>query len=60
MTSYQKFQLQKEFCKENSLPLFCGQLCWSCKKDIFEHISEETARTTLITGCPCCNYSFVD
>lgn len=60
MTSQEKFQLQLTYCKVNKLPCFCSILCYKCKKDIFERITEKTANTTLITGCPHCNYSFVD
>jgi PP-loop superfamily ATP-utilizing enzyme len=60
MTSYEKFKLQEEFCKEKKLPLFSSQYCYFCKKDIYEHIDVEKAKSTLITGCPCCHRSFVD
>jgi len=60
LTSQQKFELQKEYCKVNGLPLFSALRCYSCWKDIYEYITEEKAKTTLITGCPCCNHSFVD
>lgn len=60
MNSLEKFQLQLTYCKESNLPCFCSIICFSCMKDIFEKITEETAKTTLITGCPHCNYSFVD
>ncbi len=60
LTSNQKFQLQQEYCKQNKLPCFASLRCFSCKKDIWEFISEEKAKSTLITGCPCCNRTFVD
>ena len=60
LTSFDKFELQKQFCKENNIPLFSAQICYSCQKDIYEHITEEKAKSTLITGCPVCNRSFVD
>lgn len=60
MTSTEKFQLQLTYCTENKLPCFCSIRCYKCNRDIFEKITEETAKTTLITGCPHCNYSFVD
>lgn len=60
MNSQQKFQLQVDFCKEKKLPLFCSILCYRCKKNIFEKFTEEYCKTRLITGCPHCNYSFVD
>lgn len=60
MNSYDKFKLQQEFCKENNLPLFSSQHCFKCRKDIYEYITEVKAKTTLITGCPCCNQTFVD
>ena len=60
MNSYTKFELQKTCCKQNGLPLFSGLHCWRCRADIWEYISEELAKTKLITGCPKCAYSFVD
>lgn len=60
LTSEQKFELQRTYCKERNLPLFSGIRCWRCRVDIWEYISEEDAKTKLITGCPKCAYSFVD
>ena len=43
--------------------------CWRCKKDIYElhehgdtytGIDIETATERIVSGCPHCNYSFVD
>lgn len=60
LNSHQKYELQKEYCKINKEPLFSLRLCYFCQKDIYEHITEEKAKSTLITGCPFCNRSFVD
>lgn len=60
MNSLEKFQLQLTYCKENKVPCFCSIFCYNCNKDIFKKITEELSKTTLITGCPYCNYSFVD
>ena len=34
--------------------------CFKCHKQIFEKITLEEASNELITGCPFCNYSYVD
>lgn len=60
MTSQQKFQLQVDFCKEKKLPMFAPKLCFRCRNSVFEKYDEEYCKTKLITGCPHCNYSFVD
>lgn len=60
LSSNEKYKLQEEFCKERNFPLFAAQYCYSCKNDIYEKITEEKAKTTLITGCPYCCISFID
>lgn len=62
---------QKKFCNEKVHPHFAplDGKCYRCNKNIYEPIdrgtyktghSVEKATTHLITGCPHCNYSFVD
>lgn len=58
---------QKKYAEEKKAPHFAPMngVCFRCKKQIYCKISErghslETASTELITGCPHCNYSFVD
>ncbi len=64
---------QAKLCEERGIPNFAPGLdgkCYRCNRDIYrpvDHgngritgITVETASKTLVTGCPHCNYSFVD
>ena len=66
-------EAQNNFCEEHNLPNFAPGLdgkCYRCNCDIyrpFTHpdgsvtgITVEQAKSKLITGCPHCNYSFVE
>ena len=35
-------------------------ICFFCEQDIYEAIDYDTARETIITGCPHCHRSFVE
>lgn len=69
--SVEAYKAQKKYCDENNLPLFVNKHCPLCGKDVFgmyrksndEYrygFSVEVASSTLITGCPFCNYSFCE
>lgn len=34
--------------------------CFSCHKNVYEYIDDDTVKTGMITGCPVCHRSFVD
>jgi len=53
---------QKRFCQEKKVPYFAPEdgICWSCKKQIFDKLKEETCATEHITGCPYCARSYCD
>lgn len=64
---------QIKYCTENGYPHFApghNGRCYRCGRDIYQRIewptgyvtgiSVEAAGSTLITGCPHCNYSFCD
>lgn len=64
---------QRKYCHEKGIPNFAPGLdgkCYRCNKDIYRQIDQGNGRTTgisveqaassLVTGCPHCNYSFVD
>lgn len=65
-------QAQKEYCKSNGYPMFAPNngICYSCGRNIYHKvvyhsgnvggISVKKAGSTLITGCPFCNRSYVD
>lgn len=55
-------EAQKQYCDEHEAPFFAplNGICWSCKKQIFNIIPVETARSSLITGCPNCHRSYCD
>lgn len=64
---------QRKYCIKHGIPNFAPALdgkCYQCNRDIYRQIthgngyttgiSVEKAGSTLVTGCPHCNYSFVD
>ena len=64
---------QRKYCHEKGIPNFAPGLdgkCYRCNKDIYRQIDQGNGRSTgisveqaassLVTGCPHCNYSFVD
>ena len=53
-------EAQRNFCKENNVPMFAPTYCPRCFKGIYHEMSVEQAGKTHITSCPCCNYSFVE
>lgn len=57
-----KIKAQEGYCKDNKVPFFAPKTgkCFKCHKQIFEKITLEEASNELITGCPFCNYSYVD
>ena len=55
--SYKK---QEEYCKKNKLPLFAPEVCFGCRRNIWDKISEKDSENELITGCPYCGYSYVE
>lgn len=34
--------------------------CFSCYKNVYEYIDDDTVKTGMITSCPVCHRSFVD
>ena len=63
--SRQKFiQNQLDFCWENELPFFMPRdgYCYSCGEDIVTGFINAGLKGNeeLITGCPFCNYSYVE
>lgn len=57
-----KKALQKKFCKDHKVPYFAPEngMCWSCHKQIYKKLKEETCATEHITGCPYCGRSYCD
>lgn len=57
-----KRKAQADYCKRTHTPHFAPESgkCYRCNKQIYEKISLEKASNELITGCPHCNYSFVE
>ena len=56
-----KHQAQKKYCEEKHYPHFAPKdTCFRCNDHIYEHISLRKASNELITGCPCCSYSYCD
>lgn len=66
-------EAQRNYCNKHDIPNFAPALdgkCYRCNRDIYRlyewadghttGIAVETAGSTLVTGCPHCNYSFVD
>lgn len=66
-------QAQEDYCERNECPMFApgNGLCPRCGRNIYEPhrfrdhntvygIAVNQAGSTLITGCPHCNYSFVE
>lgn len=63
---------QKKYCAENQLPHFAPQdgFCFRCRRNIYSQIrlrdgyesgiTVEEAGSSLITGCPHCNYSYCE
>jgi len=66
---------QERYCNEHEIPVFAPRNGWcaSCGRNIYEPytyrgredhtyfgISVEEAGSRLITGCPHCNFSFVE
>ncbi len=64
---------QSEYCRNHDIPNFAPALdgkCYRCNRDIYRPITHSDGRTTgipveqaermLVTGCPHCNYSFVE
>lgn len=63
---------QEDYCERNECPMFAPRdgLCYRCGYNIFlpfngSHgamlgITVEEAGRKLITGCPICNYSYVE
>jgi len=64
---------QKKYCEEKGIPNFAPAFdgkCYRCNRNIYSPythldgrvtgISVEQAEASLVTGCPHCNYSFVD
>lgn len=66
-------EAQKEYCQRKGYPNFAPAYdgtCFRCNHDIYSEVKHSDGRVTgisveyaashLITGCPHCNYSFVD
>lgn len=65
-------EAQERYCEEHECPMFVPRsgLCYRCGYNIFlpvnsSHgsvlgITVDEAGSKLITGCPICNYSFVE
>ncbi len=64
---------QSDYCEKKKIPNFAPAFdgtCYHCNRNIYKPythndgrvtgITVEEAGTTLITGCPHCNYSFID
>ena len=63
---------QKAYCEREETPHFAPNdgFCYYCNRNIYDAIKNRNGRTygvsvekagsTLITGCPHCNYSFVE
>lgn len=63
---------QEAYCEQHDLPMYAPRngLCYHCGYNIFMPVNRskgavlgitvEEAGAKLITGCPICNYSFVE
>ena len=64
---------QRRYCEDQECPMFAPSdgICYRCGRNIYEPyrfrdhdtvygITVDKAGSTLITGCPHCNYSFVE
>lgn len=63
---------QREYCEKQECPMFAPSdgLCYRCGRNIYLPtngsngavfgITVENASSTLVTGCPHCNFSFVE
>ncbi len=60
ISSMDKYNLQKDYCNNNNIPMFAPYTCWRCGEVIWDYISEEKSKTEHITGCPCCRVSYCD
>ena len=62
MTAEEKFQKNKEWCRDNNLPEFIppSGKCFSCKQPVFSDGEEGPDWDTFITGCPHCCRTFCD
>lgn len=61
VSSLHKYNLQKKYCKEHKVPFFSNMInCYHCHNDIWTNISEEKAKTDIVTGCPHCHTSFCE
>jgi len=65
ITARDKHKAQEKYCKQNMQTHFAPQRCFRCKQNIYEDaekkgVTLKEASTKLITGCPHCNYSFVN
>ena len=63
--TYEAIMAQMKYCEENKLPHFSpfDGICYKCHQQIFGvegGITVEQASTTLITGCPLCNFSYCE
>ena len=57
-----KIEAQKEFCERTEAPFFAPYdgICWACHHQVFDRLTEDQCKNSLITGCPWCNRSYCD
>lgn len=62
MTPLEKEELYKSRANnDDTIDWLYGQnQCFSCHKNVYEYIDDDTVKTGMITGCPVCHKTFVD
>ena len=54
-----KEDAQKEYCRNNNIPMFVPVKCPNCSKSVWENIGLEQCQNKHITGC-ICGHSFCE
>ena len=60
ISSIIKYELQRLYCRSKNTPLYAPNSCCHCSRNFWSRISYEQCKNELITGCPFCNWSFVE
>lgn len=58
----EKIKAQDDLCAKRKYPHFVPYdgICYRCYRQIYEAISLDDAKETLISGCPYCHVSYCD
>lgn len=57
-----KLDAQENYCRTNNVPCFIlpGLKCHNCNTNFWEYLTLEEYSNQLITGCPCCGWSWCE